>query len=90
MWSVAELFQIGGPGDWVVDLDQAGLVVEMPTRRIPRGTIVMPIRLGGWFLVVFIVVTSVCFWFIREQQHSGTAGRPRSEEPLRDDRRADR
>jgi len=27
---------------------------------------------------------------MREQQHSGTAGRPRSEEPLRDDRRADR
>jgi hypothetical protein len=35
MWSVVELFQIGGQGDWVVDLDQAGLVVEMLIRRIP-------------------------------------------------------
>jgi hypothetical protein len=44
MWSVVELFQIGGQGDWVVDLDQAGLVVEVLI-RIPRGTIVMPVRL---------------------------------------------
>lgn len=32
------------------------------------------------------VLTLACFWF-REQQHGG---RPRSEEPRRDDRRADR
>ena len=37
MWSVVELFQIGVPGDWVVDLDQAELVVKMLNRSSPLG-----------------------------------------------------
>ena len=38
MWNVVELFQIGAPGDWVVDLDQAELVVKMLTRRSQLGS----------------------------------------------------
>jgi len=38
MSSVVELFQIGVLGDWVVDLDQAGLVVKMLARSILLGS----------------------------------------------------
>jgi hypothetical protein len=38
MWNVVELFQIGVPGDWVVDLDRAELVVKMLTRSPQLGS----------------------------------------------------
>jgi hypothetical protein len=38
MLSVVELFQIGVPGDWVVDWDQAGWVVQILTKRILLGS----------------------------------------------------
>ena len=41
---MVELFQIGVPGDWVVDLDQAGLAVKVRTRSILLGSNSM---LGG-------------------------------------------
>jgi hypothetical protein len=40
MLSVVELFQIGVPGDWVVDWDQAGWVVQILTKRILLGTFI--------------------------------------------------
>lgn len=41
MWSVVGLFQIGVPGDWVVDLDQAELVVKMLNRSSPLGIFII-------------------------------------------------
>jgi len=38
MLSVVEQFQIGVPGDWVVDWDQAGWVVRILTKRILLGS----------------------------------------------------
>lgn len=38
MLSVAELFRIGVPGDWVVDWDQAGWVVQRLIKRILLGS----------------------------------------------------
>jgi hypothetical protein len=39
MLSVAELFRIGVPGDWVVDWVQAGWVVQRLIKRTPLGTL---------------------------------------------------
>lgn len=38
MLSVVELFQIGVPGDWVVDWDQAGWVVQILIKKILLGS----------------------------------------------------
>ena len=57
MWSAVELFQIGVLGDWVVDLDQAGLVVKMLARSILLGSNRMPLgapdqkSLGGMIVL---------------------------------------